>query len=226
MRATKAWTFLERLSTIAVIVTLAVFLWVKYRGSQPPPPPTVPRMPISFVGAASIGNSDAPVGMLVFSDFQCPFCSKFAQETWPLLMKDYVETGRVYVAFRHYPLPIHTRAKILAEAAQCAGQQGKFWGFHEALFADQTKLDDASLEVHALALGIEPSQWHSCREQEATRLQVDADMQVGKDYGVRGTPWFIVGKLQPARDMVATSAISGMRPVEVFKAAFEAAGLK
>src|SRR3990172_5625253 len=129
---------MERLATVAVLAVASLVLWRHFgpvptaeSGSVPIPPE-----PISIGDAPTIGAATSPGAMIVFSDFECPFCGKFARESWPSLRQAYVNTGRVIVAFRHMPLetipPLSLRA---AEAANCGARQGRFWQLHDQLFA-------------------------------------------------------------------------------------------
>ena len=104
------------------------------RGSPPPPP--LPRTPVSLTGSQSRGSQAARIGILEFSDFQCPFCATFATTEMPDIVRDYVDSGKVLLSFHHLPLTaLHPRAEAAAVAAECAGAQGKFWEMHDKLFA-------------------------------------------------------------------------------------------
>lgn len=164
--------------------------------------------------------------MLVFSDFQCPFCGRFARETWPKLQSDYVSSGLVYVAFRHFPLASHERAKPLAEAVQCGEEQGTFWALHDGVFGDQLHVDDTSLDSLASKLRMNLPRWHACREQAQARSHVELDIKAGEQFEVRGTPWFLVGKLLPNEELLVTAVVTGVRPFDAFQRAFETAGTR
>lgn len=94
----------------------------------------LPDQPISLDGAKVKGNATAPVALIMFSDFQCPFCAGFASETLPELEREYVATGHVVIAFRHFPLDNHPLALKAAQGAECAEQQGRFWDMHDRMF--------------------------------------------------------------------------------------------
>ena len=107
-------------------------------------------------GAPSRGKADARVTIVEFTDYQCPFCSRYVRETYPQLDKEYVQTGKVKYVLRDLPLEaIHPLAMKAAEAAHCAGEQGKYWEMHDRLFANQTELARTDLAKHAQALGLD-----------------------------------------------------------------------
>jgi protein-disulfide isomerase len=109
--------------------------------------------------------------------------------------------------YRHYPLPNHPNAKPAAEAAACAAEQDKFWQFHDALFANPSKLSDADLKAHAAELGLDTAKFNTCVDTHATKKLVETDTEAGQDAGVDGTPaFFINGRM-----------ISGAQPFDVFK---------
>jgi protein-disulfide isomerase len=113
----------------------------------------IPSEPVSLDQAERLGRSEAKVVLIVFSDFQCPYCSEFSNSVLPSLRQAYVETGLVQVAFRHMPLAnIHSRAFPAAIAAECAARQGRFWPMHDELFTDPVALEDGDLLVLSVNL--------------------------------------------------------------------------
>jgi len=92
---------------------------------------------ISESNIPAFGNANAPVTLVEFSDFECPFCQKYFSESYPQIKKDYIDTGKVKVVFKHYPLSFHPSAKPMAVAAECANEQGKFWEMHDKMFEEQ-----------------------------------------------------------------------------------------
>jgi protein-disulfide isomerase len=160
-----------------------------------------------------------------FGDFQCPFCKSYFQQTYPDIKSKYIDTGKVKLIFRHFPLTqIHVNAQISAVAAECANQQGKFWQYHDLLYtngqSDGTALDKASLEKYATQIGLNSgtlgfgkNKFNQCLEGSATLSIVNADQQEGIKDGVSGTPsFFINGK-----------PIVGAQPATTFETAIEAA---
>ena len=163
-----------------------------------------PRQVVASAGHASKGPSNAPVELIEFSDFQCPYCLA-ANPTLLQVLNTYGD--RIHFVYRLFPLPNHPNARPSAEAAQCADEQGKFWQFHDALFADQSKLSDADLKVHAATLGLDTGRFNACVDSHKYKDAVDADIKDGDQAGVSGTPAFFVnGRL-----------LSGAQPYEAFK---------
>src|SRR3989440_6854912 len=102
-----------------------------------------------------LGRADAPVTLVEFADYQCPFCQRFFATTLPALKKDYIDTGKLRYVFRDFPLDMHAHARQSAEAAHCAGEQGKYWAMHDALFQHQGALDPPQLAEYARAVGVD-----------------------------------------------------------------------
>jgi protein-disulfide isomerase len=165
------------------------------------------------------GDGAAPVWVIVASDFQCPYCRIWHDETYPALVKDYVRAGKIRMAYLNYPLNSHKNAWPAAEAAMCASAQGMFWEMHDVIFANQalwTAMPNAmplfdSLAVNKFALN--GDEWRSCMSSHATAALVQADFERLRSAGVESTPSFFVGD----------RGISGAQPTDVFRAAIEQA---
>jgi protein-disulfide isomerase len=144
------------------------------------------------------------VEVIEFSDFQCPFCMR-ANPTVEQVLKTYGD--KIKFVYRHYPLPNHPNARPAAEASACAEVQGKFWEYHDRLFANPTKLSDPDLKAQAAALGLDTAKFNACVDNHQQKPGVDADMAAGEAVGVTGTPaFFINGR-----------SIEGAQPFESFK---------
>jgi protein-disulfide isomerase len=180
------------------------------------PEPPLPTSPIVLSGAQISGKTSAKVGLVVYSDFQCPFCGKFARETLPALERQYVSTGKVLLAFRHFPLPNHQFAQKAAEAATCAGRQGKFWQFHDQLFGNQQKLDAPSLQEDARSLGLNFDDFANCLGGQVTTM-VQADKSTAEPLGIVGTPTFFVGRLLNDGRLQVAERLTGALPVSEFQ---------
>lgn len=147
-----------------------------------------------------LGNDDAKVTIVEFSDFQCPFCKAYIDDTHEQLKEQYIDTGKVKFAYRHYPLTsIHPNAQLAGEASECANEQGKFWEYHDKLFAEQdtwspqTLADVSNSFVdYAGELGLNTDQFKSCVESEKYKAKVEEDMAAGEQAQVDGTPAFFV----------------------------------
>lgn len=166
-----------------------------------------PRMDVQVeVGnAPTFGKPDAKVTVIEFSDFQCPFCAR-AADTVNELKKKY--GSKIRIAFKHFPLPMHREARPASEAAQCINDQGsdKFWKYHDILFKNMDKLDNASLEKYAKDAGADVAKFKECFEGKKYAQHVQADLDQGDKVGVKSTPTFFVNG----------QIINGAVPIEAF----------
>jgi protein-disulfide isomerase len=163
-----------------------------------------PRQNVAAANGASKGPAAAPIEIIEFSDFQCPYCQR-ANPAVEQVLSTYGD--RIHFVYRHFPLPNHPNARPAAEASQCAAEQGKFWPYHDRLFANPARLGAADLKQHAVELGLDASKFNACVDARKYKAQVDADTQAGQEAGVNGTPAFFVnGRM-----------LSGAQPFEAFK---------
>jgi protein-disulfide isomerase len=167
------------------------------------PPPDLPRVEVAAKGP-SRGPDNAPVTIVEFSDFQCPYCGR-AYPTVEKLMKDY--DGKVRLVFRHFPLSFHPNAEKAAEAAACAQDQGKFWQMHDKMFTNQQKLDVNDLKSFAKDLGLDTGKFDKCLDSGEKAALVSSDEKDGQQAGVNGTPAFFINGI----------FINGAVPYEQFK---------
>jgi protein-disulfide isomerase len=163
-----------------------------------------------------LGSSAAQVMIIEFTDLQCPYCARFANTTWPRLRQEYIETGKVRFATRDLPLPFHAFALPAAIAARCAGQQGRFWEFREALFRDQASLPAEPYAGLAQSLGLDAAQFADCRRDPAVARMVQADIALAKSSNIRSTPTFVIGRIVDGA--FNGEILSGAQPFEVFQA--------
>ncbi len=148
-----------------------------------------PRVAVSVEGDPAKGPSGAPVTIVEFSDFQCPYCGK-VEPTVKQVLDKYKD--KVRFVYRDFPLPIHPFAPKAAEAAQCANAQGKFWEYHDALYADQSKLAVADLESTAGRLGLKADEFKTCLESGKFAAEVNRDVADAQRAGVNSTPSFFI----------------------------------
>lgn len=168
---------------VAYVETLAEKYGVQYHL-------TPLRFDVSTQGAPSKGPEDAPVTIVEFSDFQCPFCSQ-AHGTLEQIVEKY--GPKVRLVFRQFPLTnIHKNAQEAAEASLCAAEQGKFWEMHDAMFSDQSKLAPEDLKATAKTLGMDEEAFASCLDSHKYASEITADVDDGVTAGVSGTPAFFV----------------------------------
>lgn len=173
----------------------------------------------------SKGVEGAPLTIYEVSDFQCPFCRQFFEETWPRIDSAYVQTGKARVVFLNLPLPIHAAAWPAAEAALCSGAQGKFWPMHDLLFQKQKEWGDgdvnARLEEYARSLSLDLAAFRSCTENDyVAQTLVNDVMQVSRA-GMSGTPAFLLIPSDPAQ-RGASQALSGAVSFEEMSQQIEA----
>jgi protein-disulfide isomerase len=149
-----------------------------------------PSADVIYDSARVKGKPDAPVTIVEFADFQCPFCQRIEATLKTLLAK---YDGRVKLAYLDFPLTeIHSNAEKAAEAARCAGDQGKFWEYHDTLFADQSKLDEAGLIGHAQNLNLDEAAFRSCLSSGKFKHDIEVNREEGTKAGVSGTPAYFI----------------------------------
>ncbi|MFQ5781848.1 MAG: thioredoxin domain-containing protein [Nitrosopumilus sp.] len=167
-----------------------------------------------------IGNPDAPITIIEFSDFQCPFCARFYVQTLPLIIEEYIDQGKVKLVFRDFPIQsIHPNALPASVAAECANDQGKFREMHDMLFDNQNQwnkqetINALSLfSQYATEIQLEQETFDSCLASGKHIEEIRKDLEDGRDYGVSGTPGFFVGN-----DQVGFIELKGAQPFESFK---------
>lgn len=192
--------------------------------NQQQPQPAAPgqRMPqnLTVKGDAIhvLGKSDAPVTMVEFTDYQCPFCGRFEATTYPEIKKNYIDTGKLRLIVRDLPLEgLHPYAMKAAQAVHCASDQGKFWEMHDVLFKNQNKLDADSLNGYATSdLGLNGDKFKKCMAEGNHLKQIAAEARYAQSLGITGTPTFIIGKT--AGDSVEGRLVVGALPYENFAA--------
>ncbi len=172
------------------------------------PPYRAPRQQVEAKGP-SRGPANAPITIVEFSDFECPYCSR-AEETVSEVMRVYGD--KIRLVFRDLPLPNHQNAPKAAEAAHCAGEQGKYWEMHAKLFANQRALEVPALKGYAKDLKLDQAKFDKCLDSGSTAAIVEASKKAGNEAGVTGTPAFFVNGV----------LISGAQPFEAFKEIIDA----
>ena len=208
-------------SSVAVIVAAAVLVWtiVFKQPNSAGNRPQVERIKRQRIDAALARHQvgKAAVAIIEFSDFQCPFCSKHATNTLPAIKKRLVDSGKVrYISF-HYPIEtIHPQAFEAAAAAECAGQQGRFWDMHERLFANSKALSHADLVANAQALGLDEVSFEICLRADAVHKRIRADHAEGGRLGVTGTPVFFLGIVKGDGSIDLVKRIRGAASFDVF----------
>lgn len=186
--------------------------------------PSVP-IKISIDDDPIIGSPNAPITIVEFSDFQCPFCARFHTQTLPLILEEYIEQGKVKLVFRDFPIQsIHPNALPASVAAECANEQGKFREMHDTLFEKQNEwskvetVDALSLfSQYATDMQIDQKSFDSCLSSGKYIPEIKNDLDDGRDYGVSGTPGFFVGN-----EEIGYVELKGAQPFESFKKIIDA----
>ncbi|MCH6585620.1 MAG: DsbA family protein [Thaumarchaeota archaeon] len=182
-------------------------------------------MKISADNDPVIGNPDAPITIIEFSDFQCPFCARFYTQTLPLIYEEYIDQGKVKLVFRDYPIQsIHPNAVPAAVASECANEQGKFKEMHDILFDNQNEwnkqetVDALSLfSQYATEIQLEQETFDSCLTSGKYIEEIQKDLVDGQNYGVTGTPGFFIGN-----DQIGYVQLKGAQPFDSFKKVIDA----
>lgn len=185
-------------------------------GTQQPQVPS--RISVSTDDDPVKGAANAKVTVIEFSDFQCPFCSRFFSQSFGQIEKDYIDTGKVLFVYRDFPLDsIHPQAVPGALAANCANEQGKFWEYHDKIFQNQESMSDASYKAWAAELGLNTQQFNQCYDSKKYQSEVQKDFQDGAAAGVSGTPTFFIGS--PSKGY---QQLVGAQPFAVIKQVIDA----
>jgi len=193
--------------------------------TQQPTQPTAPQIfQVSLDDDPFKGNPDAPVTMVEFSDFQCPFCSRFFDQTLPLLEENYIDTGKVKFVYKDLPLDsLHPNARPAHIASECADEQGKFWEYHDILFENQAEWNrlssvdlNSQLIQYAATLGLETSSFDACLGSQSMADEVNEDYLQALSYGATATPTFFIGNEEDG-----FIKVRGAQPYVVFQRAID-----
>jgi protein-disulfide isomerase len=195
-------------------------LELKISSNQPSNAPNIKPVNVSIDDDPVRGDPDAPITIIEFSDFQCPFCSRFQTQTLPTILEEYVDTGKVKFVYRDFPIQTsHPNAMPAAVASECAHEQNKYWEYHDALFERQQtwnnlKLSDSidTFKKMAKELGMNEDQFNSCLDSGKYIDEINNDLKDGTNYGITGTPGFFVGN-----EKNGFVKLIGAQPIEAFK---------
>jgi len=182
------------------------------------------RAALNLKGYEPLGSKRAPVTVVEFTDYQCPFCENFFTETFAEIKKNFIDTGKVRFYSRDYPLDFHANAFRAAEAGRCAGDQGKFWKFRELMGADPHKLEMPDLLEDAGKLKMDINAFRTCVESDKYKSQIESDILEAFKIGADGTPAFVIGKSTP--DGVEGELVVGAYPYATFAQKLKDLGAK
>lgn len=219
----KAGAFL--FAALFLISILGGFGDISFKKGASPTAPSGPTAPTGDVKVEIesndpvLGEKDAEISIVEFSDFQCPFCQRVADGALAEFKNsDYFKNGEVNLVYKQFPLnSIHPYAQNAGEASLCAQDQEKFWEYHDELFANQDALDDLSLKAHAQTLGLDLDQFNGCLDGDKKKAEVENETKQAGDAGARGTPYFVVINNKSGK----TSVVSGAVPWANFETAIK-----
>ena len=200
-------------------------LELKMLQNQLPTEQPKPIVKISADNDPVMGDPDAPITIIEFSDFQCPFCARFDSQTLPLIFEEYIDQGKVKLVFRDFPIQsIHPNAVPASVAAECANDQGKFKDMHDILFDNQNEWNRQEtanalslFSQYATEIQLEQETFDSCLSSGKHIEEISKDLQDGQEYGVTGTPGFFIGN-----DEIGYVQLKGAQPFESFKKVIDA----
>jgi protein-disulfide isomerase len=191
-----------------------------------PAPPVVARAPANdndndkvqmkiASGWHWMGRDDAPVTMVEFTDYQCPFCRRYHTETFVQLKKNYIDTGKVRFVSRDLPLGFHANAEKAAEAAWCAGEQNKYWELRDAMIDNSSDLSPDAIVKYAQANGLDMASFKACAQSRKYKAEIEKDMADAGAVGISATPSFVIGRI--TRDALDGDRVVGAVPQSVFE---------
>ena len=166
-----------------------------------------------------LGKNTAPITIVELSDYECPYCKRFAGSTLVDLKKLYIDSGKVRLVYKDLPLPFHKQAKPAAQAAHCAGDQGKYWPMHDTLFANMKKYAKPDLLDYAKQLQLNVDEFESCINSDRHMAAIEQDLKDAGEAGFTGTPSFVIGKTTD--DIIKGDVVIGARPLNSFKEIIE-----
>jgi protein-disulfide isomerase len=218
--------------TLACLMILAVGTMqvMDRRASSTTPARTPQRKPPGFEavspGILSIdkahlqGASGIPTVLIEVSDFQCPFCVRYANDTYKSIKKEFVDSGKVQYALMHLPLPIHPLAQQASEAVECAGAQGQYWQMRDALFALAGQIGTKEIQRQADILKIQPGQFQSCLRGDMAE-KIRRSVSELRAFGISSTPTFLLGERQADGAVSVSRRMLGAPPFDQFRAALQ-----
>ena len=190
-------------------------------GAGAPRPSSAVGMSVNVAGKQIRGDKNAKLTLIEFTDYECPFCGRHFRDTAPKIVKNYIETGKIRYVFSDLPLSMHAHAKKAAEAALCAGEQGKYWEMHDLLFSNQQALDNANLIAYATKLELNVPAFQKALESGKYAAKVSANEAEAAKLGFTGAPSFAIGLTQPNDGAIKViKTIVGAQSYENFEREF------
>jgi protein-disulfide isomerase len=162
-----------------------------------PARPVDDKVSIAFVpGTYTLGKDDAPLVLVEYTDYQCPFCQRFHNDAFAQIKTNYIDTGKIRFVTRDFPLSFHENAMRGAVAARCSAEQGKFWDFRNTLIANANQLQADKIAGYAQSASLDVTKFKACVDSDKYKAAIDKDMAEGQSAGVTGTPAFVLGRMQ------------------------------
>ena len=188
------------------------------------PAPTAQMSELVKNAAATLGKSDAPIVLVEYSDYQCPFCRKWFNDVKGNLQKDYIDTGKVKLVYKDFPLSFHPMAIPYANAARCASDQGKYWEMHDKIFVEQDKKGQGTVQDYTATdikkwgaeIGLNSTTFDQCVGDNKYSNEIQANFSEGGSVGITGTPGFFLGKADGTGKLIV-----GAQPYTVFQQAIQ-----
>jgi protein-disulfide isomerase len=166
-------------------------------------------------GGYSMGDAKAPLVMVEYTDFQCPFCQQFHNTAFAQIKANYIDTGKLRFVSRDFPLPFHENAHIAATAGRCAGEQGKYWEMRHVMIVNAAALKEDNLTTYAGNVKMDVPKFKTCLDSDKFKAQIDKDIAEGGVAGVSGTPSFVIGRLD--NDKLEGVRMVGAAPYDQFE---------
>lgn len=166
--------------------------------AQPPAPaPVDDKVSMAFPpGGFSVGKENAPLVLVEYTDYQCPFCQRYHNDSFAQIKANFIDTGKIRYISRDFPLPMHENARRSATAARCAAEQGKFWELRHTMIVNASQLQPDKLGGYAQSVSMDVPKFQACVDSDKYRAAIDKDIAEGTAAGVNGTPSFVLGRIE------------------------------
>jgi len=161
------------------------------------PAPVRDKVSMAFTpGGFSVGKENAPLVLIEYTDYQCPFCQRYHNDSFAQIKTNFIDTGKIRYISRDFPLPFHENARRSATAARCAAEQGKFWELRHTMIVNANQLQADKLGGYAQAASMDVPKFQACVDSDKYRAAIDKDIAEGSAAGVSGTPSFVLGRVE------------------------------
>jgi protein-disulfide isomerase len=167
-------------------------------------------------GGFSVGKDDAPLVLVEYTDYQCPFCQRFHNDSFAQIKTNYVDTGKIRYVSRDFPLPFHENAQRSAVAGRCAAEQGKYWELRHTMIVNASQLQPDKIVDYAQSASLDVEKFKACIASDKYKAAIDKDIAEGTAAGVTGTPSFVLGRIQNGK--IEGVRIVGAMPYAQFDA--------